>query len=377
MSVDYLNSPLIYKVSKVLRYCRLYGFRRTYSKIIAQLHMRQAGGALAGRWINKKVHDSRLKNIAIIGCGNFAFSNIAYYACKNSRDSIRAVYDVNGARALSLCRTYGGLYAASSPDEIFADPGVSIVFIASNHASHAKYAADAIKAGKTVHIEKPHVVSHEDLELLMNAAGEREKSPIYLGFNRPFSRHFSRIQESLGRESGPLMINWFIAGHQIDDDHWYFKDAEGGRVLGNLCHWTDLSLRMVGFDTAFPVRVIPGSPANTKSDFALTFNFADGSVCSITFSAKGHTFEGVREYLNVHKGNVLLSLRDFHELIIDRGSTRTSYKSFYRDHGHKSSVLRSILGKPPIPLSEVDLTAKLFLAAKQALAEQRQISVTG
>ena len=36
------------------------------------------------------------------------------------------------------------------------------------------------------------------------------------------------------------MINWFIAGHAIDEDHWYYKDEEGGRILGNLCHWTIL-----------------------------------------------------------------------------------------------------------------------------------------
>ena len=31
-----------------------------------------------------------------------------------------------------------------------------------------------------------------------------------------------------------MMISWFIAGHNIDSDHWYFNPKEGGRVLGNL-----------------------------------------------------------------------------------------------------------------------------------------------
>jgi hypothetical protein len=38
---------------------------------------------------------------------------------------------------------------------------------------------------------------------------------------------------------------------------------------------------------------------------------------SITFSAKGVTFEGVREVLNVHKGNLLANLMDFHVLTVD------------------------------------------------------------
>ena len=31
---------------------------------------------------------------------------------------------------------------------------------------------------------------------------------------------------------------------------------EGGRVLGNLCHWTDFVLRLVPTDT-YPIRITP------------------------------------------------------------------------------------------------------------------------
>ena len=62
----------------------------------------------------------------------------------------------------------------------------------------------------------------------------------------------------LSLESGPMMINWFVAGHEIPDDHWYFKESEGGRILGNLCHWTDLTLQLVGLNNAFPVKLYPG-----------------------------------------------------------------------------------------------------------------------
>ena len=78
---------------------------------------------------------------------------------------------------------------------------------------------------------------------------------IFLGFNRPRSSLFQRVMAALGGQSGPLMVNWFIAGHKIPDDHWYYSDAEGGRILGNLCHWTDLTLHMVGFENAFPCEI--------------------------------------------------------------------------------------------------------------------------
>ena len=52
-----------------------------------------------------------------------------------------------------------------------------------------------------------------------------------------------------------MMISWFIAGHNIDSDHWYFNPKEGGRVLGNLSHWTDLTLNLIGLDQAFPCKI--------------------------------------------------------------------------------------------------------------------------
>lgn len=104
------------------------------------------------------------------------------------------------------------------------------MFIASNYASHAEYVVACIEAGKHVHIEKPHVISQEQLDRLLVAMRQFPQSKVYLGFNRPRSRLFMQLQEVLARESGPLMINWFIAG----DDHWYFDAKEGGRLLGNL-----------------------------------------------------------------------------------------------------------------------------------------------
>ena len=46
---------------------------------------------------------------------------------------------------------------------------ITTVFIASNHSSHAEYAVSCIEAGKDVHIEKPHVVSKQQLDFLCEA----------------------------------------------------------------------------------------------------------------------------------------------------------------------------------------------------------------
>ena len=246
------------------------------------------------------------------------------------------------------------------------------MFIASNHASHSEYAIACIEAGKHVHIEKPHVVTQDQLDRLCVAMRRHPKSKVFLGFNRPKSRLFVQLQHFLAEESGPLMINWFIAGHALPDGHWYFDEGEGGRVLGNLCHWTDLSLHLVTLKKAFPCTIVPATPAGAKSDFVVSVIFADRSCATITFSAKGHTFEGVRELLNVHKGGVLANLSDFQTLTVDIVEKKKIVHLFHRDHGHESNLVHSLMGVPEGGASGeeelyVRATAKFFLAIREAI----------
>jgi predicted dehydrogenase len=224
---------------------------------------------------------------------------------------------------------------------IIKDDDIKVVYIASNHASHAEYAIQAIDSGKCVHIEKPHAVREDQLLRLLDAMRRNPDSKVFLGFNRPQSKLFKRLKEEMDLQSGSVMINWFVAGHEIEDGHWYFSEEEGGRILGNLCHWSDLCIHLVGMERSFPCSISPAIATGSKSNFAVSITFNDGSQAAITFSAKGHTFEGVREYLNVHKGDMLASLQDFHCLTTDVIDTKRKIKLLFRDHGHENNIVNS------------------------------------
>jgi hypothetical protein len=202
---------------------------------------------------------------------------------------------------------------------------------------------------------------------------------VFLGFNRPKGQLFERLQGALSAESGPLMMNWFIAGHEIPEDHWYFSEKEGGRVLGNLCHWTDLTLHLVGLYNVFPCTIVPGAPAHATSDFVITVICADRSCAAITFSAKGHMFEGVREILNVHKGDVLANLTDFWALTIEVAAKKKTMTLRHRDHGHAANIVNSLTAIQRTggeTVSYVAATARFFLAARQAIETGKSVVVT-
>jgi len=369
-------------IKKIIRYVHLYGINRTVVKIKGTSHSASQEEFDGKKWVNAKCNNINSENrrVAIIGCGNFAFTNIAYYLSSQSVSFLRATFDIDKKKSLSLCRSYGGLYATNDINTIIDDPDIKIVYIASNHATHAEYAILCIKAGKHVHIEKPHVVNQEQLDGLIAAMIENPKSKVYLGFNRTKSSLFGKLQNILESETGSMMINWFIAGHKISDDHWYFNESEGGRVLGNLTHWTDLTLKIVKVENAFPCTIIPATPKNAKSDFVVSIIFNDDTCAALTFSAKGETFEGVREILNIQKGNILANLTDFQRLSYEIIDKKTRISLLHRDHGHKLNIVHSFVDslsdKGGESVKYIDATARFFLAIQKAVVTGETVKLT-
>jgi predicted dehydrogenase len=375
--MDYTTQGLAFRVKKMLRYTRLYGVPRTLVKIRGQYHMRRNYDVLP-----TLPEPSADAHVGLLGCGNFAYSNIAYYLHKNYGLVIRGAMDVDIHRAASLAKAYGAGYYTDKPDEVIRDKNIDLLYIASNHASHAEYAIEGLREGKAVHIEKPHVVNHDQLVRLCRTIQECN-GRASLGFNRPLSRFGMMIADALGRESGAAMFNWFVAGHEIAPDHWYFHEKEGGRILGNLCHWTDFVLQLVPPEGRYPLVITPTRSERADCDIAVTFTFGDGTIAAITFSAKGHTFEGVRERFAAHKGNTLISMDDFQTLTIEVVEKKRRTSLWFRDHGHQRAIRRSYSMSRPVdgdfrglPLAYIWETGELFLKTKEALESRQPVTVT-
>ncbi len=376
-NVDYTTQKLTFRIRKALRYTRLYGPRRTLAKVRGQYHMRRRLDPLPVT----PSPPAPGGHVALVGCGNFAFSAIAYYLKREFGPVMRAAMDVDVHHAASLYRAYGLRYYTDDVRRILDDPEIDLLFVASNHATHTEYAIEALGRGKHVHIEKPHVVSDDQLVRLCRAM-RASAAHVGLGFNRPTSRLGALVAQRLGSQSGPAMLNWFVAGHELPQDHWYFRPEEGGRVLGNLCHWTDFVLRLVPREVRYPITIRPTRWDRSDCDIAVTYTFGEGTIAAITFSAKGHTFEGVRELFAAHRGDVLVALRDFQEAVIETGARKERVRLPFRDHGHRDRIVASYgLARPgsgPSGVADVAYvweTGELFLRTREALEQDRIVVV--
>ncbi|MCZ7560478.1 MAG: Gfo/Idh/MocA family oxidoreductase [Burkholderiaceae bacterium] len=188
---------------KLARFARIYGPRRALVKALGRLRI--------GRRLTWPAKRSR-PGIAVIGCGQFGFSTIAHFAGERAR--IVSCYDTDASSAVTLSRMYGARAVSTVATEMFSDPEIDCVYIASNHASHSDYAIAALAAGKRVYIEKPVVVSHEQLANLV-AAERALGGQVFAGYNRPFSGAIRELHACLVKPIGPLTLSCFVSGHRL------------------------------------------------------------------------------------------------------------------------------------------------------------------
>jgi hypothetical protein len=178
------------------------------------------------------------------------------------------------------------------------------------------------------------------------------------------------------------MLNWFVAGAPLPRDHWYFKPEEGGRVLGNLCHWTDFIFQMAPAEKRFPLVIRPMKFDRPDENIAVNLLFGDGTIGAITYSAMGEPFEGDKERFTAHRNDLLLAMEDFHRMVVEVGPSKRVIAPFFRDHGHDANMSESYemvrprgVANPGNDVSYVWETGLLFLKTKEALEKGDTVTI--
>lgn len=369
--------------SKIFIYCKQFGFFRTLSYIRSHIHINNYNNSFKGsEWRNPKSRgkDDKERIVAIIGSGRFAFSTIAYFLRNHKKNFLRAVYSPGKKSAVSLCKFYKGLYVPTNWRHILNDDKVKLVFIASPAASHAEYAIDCIKAGKNVYIEKPPVTSEKQLSLLKDSMTINPKSQVFLGFNRSSSETFTELKKFISNESGSITAkcNMSVNAGSVTKSMSHTEFA----VLEHICHFTDLILRLVTLDKAFPCVITPHEIPKNGSTFKLSFSicFSDKSHFTINYKEIPDFLNGMDESIELSKGELVAKLSNFNELQIGLSGKKINKKTLFRDHGHRTSIKKAFDSSidnicSGESIEHIEATSKLYLKIVEAMNEMIPIEV--
>jgi len=324
------------KIKKVLKYTYMYGASRTFIKIKGHHHMNKEYESLPKLFLqnNKKL-------VGIVGCGNHAFTDIAYFLRKNKGNILGSTMDIDANKAISLAEEYKAYTHTTDIKDILTDNNIKLMYIVSNHATHTPYAIQALEHKKDVFIEKPISINMDQYVDLVKTV-RKSSNNVYTGYNRPFSPAIEAIKPYITNES--ITLNCFIMGHKLASDHWYRKPSEGSRVVGNLGHWIDLSTHLVMarelLPTEFQLTLISANKKHKDDDFVLTIKTNLDDLIVLTFSTRSDPFEGVMENISFQNESIIANIEDFRKMTIWNENTKTTKRFVPKDAGHEKSVIQ-------------------------------------
>ena len=241
----------------------------------------------------RSLHDGLIR-LGIVGAGSFTqTTHLPNLRLLKSLYYLHTVVTRSGEKSAKIARQYQFKQASTDFKTMISDKDIDAVVIATRHNQHASMLLTALKAGKHVLVEKPTVINQTELKELHEYATQIPTPILMTGYNRRFSPHIQHIHDYLQKHcnGSPMMINYHMNVEYIPLDHWIYSPEGAGRNIGEACHIYDLFVLL----TKSKATHVQVACASTKSDyyknqdnFVTTIKFANGSVCSLTYTSIGN-----------------------------------------------------------------------------------------
>lgn len=319
--------------------------------------------------------DGRIK-IAVVGAGSFAQGmHLPNLKKLGDKFDLRTVVSRTGLSARTAAERFGFGTASTDFQAVIDDPQIDLVLIATRHDLHAEMTLAALKAGKHVFVEKPTSMTEEGLDAIEAFYAANPNGPLLMtGFNRRFAPAVSAAREAIKGRLSPMIVNYRMNAGYIPSDHWVHGPHGGGRNIGEACHIYDLFNALTGSQ---PVEVqarsiVPASGHWRRDDnFVATVRYADGSLCTLTYTSLGSK-EFPKERFDIFVDGKVLVLDDYKRLEVT--GAKGGWKGLTIEKGQleELAALAEAFkpgGKWPISLADQVSATRVSFAVEKQLSE--------
>ncbi|HEX8991469.1 MAG TPA: bi-domain-containing oxidoreductase [Anaerolineales bacterium] len=324
--------------------------------------------------------EARGVRLGVIGAGNFANATLLPAIQKVRDIELIGIASTGGLHAQHAGRKFGFAYAASSADEIIADPKVNTVAILTRHDTHAALVVQALRSGKNVFVEKPLAITPDGLSAILKQLTQAGNGLLTVGFNRRFAPLARRLHEFYAARTEPMHIHYRVNAGNLPANHWTQDPRTGGgRIIGEACHFVDFLTFLAG---ASPVCVsahaLPDNGKYREDNVSMTFTFPDGSIGVIDYLANGDR-SVPKERVEVFCAGKVAVLDDFRALETVEGGrknqARTAQDKGWKDEWLAFSKAIQSAGEPPIPYDQLIGVTKATFAAVESIHKQGPVEI--
>jgi len=302
--------------------------------------------------------------IGFLGSGNYP-ARVLLPELKRSKSVLQTVVSSDGARGVRLARQFGFAEATTTSETIWNNSAIDSVIVAGKHNDHSEQVIRSLETGKNVFVEKPLAITLgelEDIEKTIARIADRGVPPVIMvDFNRRFSPLICKMKALLDHCRSPKTMIYTINAGFVPADHWvHDPNVGGGRIIGEVCHFIDLTRFLVGAPIidaniiGIEKTIDPESRGETAS---ISISFLDGSIATVHYFANGGRGYP-KERLEVFCSGRTLQLNNFKSLVGFEWPGFQKQKLWQQNKGNRESV-RAFLeavktgGPAPIPLGEL------------------------
>jgi myo-inositol 2-dehydrogenase/D-chiro-inositol 1-dehydrogenase len=182
--------------------------------------------------------------IAVLGAGRIGRIHAAN-AMAHPLISLKYVVDPIAASANELAATTGAKVATL--DQVFGDPMIGGVIVASSTDTHLEFSMRAVDAGKAVFCEKPLDLELEKARSAATSLGSG-KARFFLGFNRRFDSNFRGLHQRIQSGEMGALETLHIVSHDPAPPPIEYVKVSGGMFKDMTIHDFDMARWLLGED---------------------------------------------------------------------------------------------------------------------------------
>lgn len=213
--------------------------------------------------------------------GILATGGIAHAFARDLTDAgfrIAAVGSRRADAAVAFAEEFGIPTAHGSYEELVADPGVDVIYVATPHPMHVRDAVLAIDAGKHVLIEKPVALNAAEAQLIADRAADEGVIAMEAMWTR-YLPHMVRIREILA--AGTLgEVRTVLADHTQNlptnpEHRLQNPDLGGGALLDLGIYPVSFAVDVLGLPAGIRAHASM-TPTGVDRQTAMIFDYEDG-----------------------------------------------------------------------------------------------------
>jgi len=291
-------------------------------------------------------HGRQRVKVGVIGTG--AISQLMHLPILSERNDVEltALADLDGAKARAVAQRFG-VPRVMSDDDIIAADDIDGVVICAPSFLHEDFAADCLKAGKHVLVERPLALSPGGVRQLVKAA-EDTGNGLVLGLSHRYQANVRALRSAVAEgalgELGTVRVTWLNRAVRRPRTGWRRRalEAGGGALMDLGVPALDLALWVLGYPDVNRVSATTRGDGFDVEEEAHLFAVT-GNGIAVTLSASWR----------------LHAPEDRHRLWIfgSDGGARLSPLSIYRQVGGRTV---DVTPRQPIPRGGEDLFTNGF-----------------